>query len=220
MSVSLENIYSQSIGLFDDPTITGAYQNTPIRFFKVMYTYYQNAVPRFNNPFTMQARLSLFQAPQGQIEIFNGDGTTITYHLSTTPTTNSYFNYMINGVKAVGTYDSVANNITFFSAIPAGQTGSCEWYDAGCILPDLLGNELDSMAQNILARLLVVCWAEKEKNFLLDIRRLLTDTDFRLISESNSLRAKQSWYEGISSSVAIKMNQYAWNMKLKNTFNL
>ena len=219
MSVVLENIYSQSIGLFDDPSITSAYNTSPTLFFKTMYTYYLNAVPRFNNPFIMQPRLSLFNSAQGQIENFDGDGTA-TYTLSTTPLTNSYFNFIINGFGVSGTYNSSNNSVTFSTEIPIGQTGVCEWYFAGEILPDYQGNELDITAQNILARLLVMCWAEKEKNFLLDIRRLLGDTDFKLASEANSIRAKGSWYSDIRSEVSTKMNQYAWGLQYQQKFNV
>ena len=51
---------------------------------------------------------------------------------------------------------------------------------------------------------------------MLDIRRLLGDTDFKLDNTPNTIRAKQGWYEDIREEVDKKMNQYAWNLKMKN----
>lgn len=217
MSISLISIYNLAIGLFDDPSITQAYNNSPIDFFKIMYIYFKNGIPRFNNPLVMQSRLSLINNPEGEIEIFSGDGTT-TYSLSTTPLLNSYFDYIIDGIKVNGTYDSLTNSVTFSIPIPEGKTGICEWYFAGEILPDSSNNELDITAQDILSRLLVLQWCLKEKNFLLDIRRLLNDTDFKLGSEANSIRAKGGWYSDMASEVATKINQYAWGLKFKKRF--
>lgn len=218
MSVSFTNIYELAIGLFDDPNITNSYNNSPLQFFKVMYVYLKNGMPRFNNPLTMQSRLALRNNPDGRTEIFTGTGSA-TYSLTTIPLADSYFNYIVNGVTVSGTYNDITNSVTFSVPIPVGQTGSCEWYFAGEFKVDLAGNELDNTAQDILARLLVIQWCLKEKNFLLDIRRLLNDTDFKLGSEANSVRAKGGWYNDMASEVSRKINQYAWGLKYQQQFH-
>jgi hypothetical protein len=212
MSIPFENIYESSISLFDDPAITSAYNSTPIEFFQIMYNYLKNAIPRFNNPKATQLKLAIQIKPSGYTEIFDGNGGAV-YHLSTTPIDDSYFNYIVGDTTVSGTFDKATNEVTFSVNIPSGTTGSCEWYYAGSFEPDSAGNELNITAQDILSRLLVLQWCQKEKNFLLDIRRLLNDTDFHLGSEANSIRAKDGWYSNMASEVATKMNQYAWGLQ-------
>jgi hypothetical protein len=215
--VEFSDIYAEAIGLFDDPAITQAFNNNHIQFFQIMYTYLQNAIPRFDNPSNIQDILSLASNPSGQTEVFTGDGITTNYVLTTTPVPNSFFEYTINNVEMDFTYDVVTNSITIPSAIPIGTEGIFQWYFAGEIVDTT--NTLDNTARNILARLVVVCWAEKEKNFLLDIRRLLGDTDFKLDSAANSIRSKSSWYDTMREEVEKKMNKYAFNLRIKKFRN-
>lgn len=213
MSVNNEDIYSEAIGLFNDPLLTSAFNMSPIQFFQIMYTYLQNAIPRFNNPSTIQNTLALVTNPTGQTESFIGNGGT-TFTLSSTPLSNSYFQTTINNVVYSTTFNYSSNQAISSTPIPLGQIGYIQWYYAGKFTDPQ--NLLDATAQNIIARLIVVCWSEKEKNFLLDIRRLLGDTDFKLISEANSLRAKSDWYNTMREEVDKKMNQYSWALRFKN----
>lgn len=71
---------------------------------------------------------------------------------------------------------------------------------------------LTDREEKILSGLLVQCWAEKEKNFLLDIRRLLNDTDFHLAAESSTMREKGNWYSLIREQNMQEMKQYSWDL--------
>lgn len=210
MSTSFQSIYESAISVIDDPQISQAYIDSPISFFQIMYTYLKNAIPRFNTPLSMIETLSEINLPQGQTEIFSGDGITTTFILSTTPLSDSFFEYQINGATVNGTYNSLNNSITFSSAIPTNQTGSFQWYSVGNFI-----NDIDSTAQNILGLWLVCAWAMKEKNFLLDIRRLLNDTDFKLNDNSTTTKAKISWYEDMREEAEKLQKQYAMNLWLK-----
>jgi hypothetical protein len=207
MAIEFTDVYNQAIGLFNDPSISNAYSTSPISFFQIMYAYLENAIPRFNNPMKMQGILANKNMPVGQTEVFDGDGTAI-YTLSTTPVANSFFEYIINGIIIDGTYDQTTNKVTFAQIIPSGEKGTCQWYFPGEFL-----NVFDDTAINILARLLVLVWAEREKNFLLDIRRLLNDTDFHMGNEANSMRAKSGWYETMRAETNKQINKYAWNLQ-------
>ena len=213
MAVNFENIYSLSIGLFNDPLISNTFSTSPIQYFQIMYTYLQNAITRFNNPSTIQSTLSLVNNPSGQTEVFNGNGTTTVFTLSSTPLTNSYFQCTINNVIYTTTFNYTTNQATIAIPIPSGQTGSIQWYFAGQFTDPQ--NLLDSTAQGILARLILTEWVLKERNFLMDIRRLLGDTDFKLISEANSLNAKSKWYNDIREEAEKRMNQYSWSLRFK-----
>lgn len=214
MAVEFLDIYSEAIGLFDDPNITKAFQTNKILFCKIMYSYLQNAIPLYNNPMKMQILLSSQNKPSGQVEIFDGDGTA-TYTISTTPLSNSIYQFVIDGNVIDGTYNSTNNSITFSTEIPIGKEGGFEWYYPGEFI-----NDFNDTVLNILARLLVVCWTEKEKNFLLDIRRMLQDTDFKLGNEANSLRSKGLWFAQSRNNVITMMNKYAWTLKYNERFGV
>ena len=215
MATSFVVIYDRAISEFDDPQITQAYTASPISFFQIMYNFLNNAIPLFNNPLSIQVKLANRTAPDGELETFDGDGINTKFFLSSTPLADSYFEYTINSVASTGTYSSVDNSVTFPSIIPVGQQATCEWYYAG-----QFNDSLSDNIQRILSKLLVVCWGEKEKNYLLDIRRLLNDTDFKLYSEANSIRAKTGWYNDMREDASKLANQYAWNLKMSETLSI
>jgi len=209
MATSFVDIYDLSISQFDSPEITKAYVTNPISFFQIMYNYMNNAIPAFNNPLTMPRLLNDKVAPDGDYEEFTGVGTVQTYALSSTPLAGSYFNFIVNGqVDSGATFDYSTNSVTYSNAIPNGVEASWEWYYVG-----QFNQTLDYPTQSILAKLLTAHWAMKEKNFQLDIRRLLNDNDFKMGSEANSIRAKVNWYDEMREEAEKLMNQYAWNMK-------
>ena len=47
--------------------------------------------------------------------------------------------------------------------------------------------------KDILARLLVKAWGESERNMLLDIRNIMQDSDFKIMSNDRILKAKNEW---------------------------
>ena len=82
-----------------------------------------------------------------------------------------------------------------------------QWYFAGCFNVALYPEELD-----ILAMLTTLNWAEKEKNFKLDIRTLLGDKTYK--SEANAksnVGNKVLWYQSIMQDCDKKMNKFAIN---------
>jgi len=210
MPTSFVKIYERSISSMDDPSITSAFEKSPISFFKIMYTYLVNAIPSFNIPIRMQLELAKRTDPDYETEIFNGDGINSTFTLTSTPLNDSYFEYKIDTTTVEGTYDSLTNEVTFPSIIQIGQTATVEWYFAGQFTDDFV-----DIVQSILSKLLVVRWCEKEKNFLLDIRRLLFDTDFKLHDSSGINRAKVSWYDDMREEAEKLMAQYAWSRRFK-----
>lgn len=212
MGTSFLDIYNMAITNIDDPFITKAYQNNQIQFFKIMYNYLNNAIPQFNNPSIIQLKLQSRTIPQDIIEVFDGDGVTTSFPLSSTPDIEALYIFQINEATVNGTYNSNTNTITFSLPIPQGQQGSFEWYNVGSFSQSL---HID--AQRILAKILVVNWAEKEKNFLLDIRRLLGDTDFKLNDASSSNRSKSNWYESMREESEMLMNQYGYNVKFNSS---
>lgn len=208
MSTPYTNIYTRAISELEDPAISSAYVTSPLSFFKIMYNYFNNAIPLFTIPKSVQLKLIDATKPSGKTELFSGNGIITVFPLTSTPTVNAYFNYLVNGVSVIGTYNTVGNSVTITPAPPIGtEDVSIEWYDTGNFNQTLLARE-----ERILSFLLVQCWSEKEKNFLLDIRRLLSDTDFKLSAESTTMREKGNWYNSIRENAESEMKKYSWDV--------
>ena len=65
----------------------------------------------------------------------------------------------------------------------------------------------------ILARCMVIAWADKEQNFMLDIRNLLNDTDFRLHSPANSLKSKREWVNDLRFEIYTLQTKLDWDLR-------
>lgn len=135
------------------------------------------------------------------METFEGNGSD-TYTLSTTPSASADFSCMINGeIDERAIYNADTNSVTFSKVVDSGIECSVEWYFCGSFNTDFSSaasrttsaSVISSKVVEILARALVLNWAENEKNFVLEIRNLLTDTDFRMYSPANSVRSKVEW---------------------------
>lgn len=206
MATLNNEIYSKAISEFEDPSISSAYENNPIDFFKIMYNYHINAMPLFINPSSEIIKLNDRIEPSTQIELFDGNGLTKDFVLTTIPLNGSFFNCLIGSTPVDGTFNYTTNTMTLTIIAPSGtENVSIEWY-----YPGQFNQTLDNQEKNILACFLVSCWAEKEKNFLLDIRRLLNDTDFSLSAESTTMREKGNWYYSMREKAEKIMMQYAW----------
>lgn len=198
--ILFEEIYNKAIDLFDDPKIKKAYLSNKIQFSKLMYPYLDTAISLFTNPAAIGVELVNRDEPIGQMEIFDGDGITKTFKLSFVPNENSLLQFTQNGKTVDAVYDKVENTITFPEISLEGQECSCEYYYTGAFLSNFskvsnanMQEYVISTIEGILARLLVRCWAEYRRNFLLDIENILTTTDFNLHPASAALKSKNEW---------------------------
>jgi hypothetical protein len=207
MTTLNSTIYTKAITEINDPFISASYNTNPVDFYKTMYNYLVNAIPMYIVPSTMVAILDDRVESSGETEVFSGDGSNKDFVLTTIPTANAYFSYKVDDSYVTGSFDSVTNTVTLDSAPDSGtENVEIEWYETG-----YFNQTLTTKQQDILACFIVCCWAEKEKNFLLDIRRLLNDTDFRLSSEANSMRSKGDWFYSMKEKAEKMMNQNNWN---------
>ena len=67
--------------------------------------------------------------------------------------------------------------------------------------------------KDILARLLVKAWGEEERNLLLDIRNLMQDSDFKIMSNDRILKAKNEWVDQLDSEIYNYQNRLAWQIR-------
>ncbi len=58
----------------------------------------------------------------------------------------------------------------------------------------------------------MLVWAQNERDFALDIRNLLTDTDFRIYSPANSIEAKVKWVKRLDNEFRTMQNKLAWDL--------
>lgn len=218
--ILFKEIYDLSIDLFDDPDIRKAYIFDKIKWQKIMYSYLENGVSLFNNPMTIAFTLVDQTSPKGSMEIFDGTGES-TYTLSTVPVDGSDFSCKINGKPDSGAiYNEETNTVTFSEAVAVGTNCSIEWYFGGNFNTDFTSASTSRVSagtiahyvKEIIARCLVLAWAEKEKNFALDIRNLLTDTDFKIYSPANSVKAKVDWVKDLKFQLDTLQNKLAWLM--------
>ena len=212
MSTLNSEIYEMSVASFDDPSITRAYVNNKILFCLIMQNYLKNAIPLYNNPYSIQDLLSDRVSSTLQEDSFVGDGTTAIYTLTFVPTKyeDSIFSYTIDDVTVVGSYDPILNQVQFPKILDIGEMGNVEVYYVG-----QFNQTLTDIQKRILSMLLVACWGEKEKNYLLDIRRLMNDTEYRMGSEAFSIKAKNGWFQSMMEDAFKLMNETSWNSFFK-----
>lgn len=224
MGILFSDVYRKAIALFDDPRITTAYETNPLQFNKIMYTYLQNAISMFNNPLSVSLRLSEYKEPKGIMQVFEGDGENSTFELDTEfeILDNSVYNYIEGEILVQGTIDVDTHTVSFPDVLPEGKQYAVEQYYIGEFTDNFEGltnknvqgaNLVVGYVKDILARLLVKAWGEEERNLLLDIRNLMQDSDFKIMSNDRILRAKNAWIEQLDSEIYNYQNRLAWQIR-------
>lgn len=221
--ITNKSIYARAIYLIDDPDISNAYANNIIQFQKIMYPFLENGVSIITAPTGVSALLSSQTPPQGQTEVIDGTGES-TYVLSVTPLENSdIVAYVNNTIDTGAVYSAENNSITFSAPVATGVTAAVEWYYGGAFTGDFSTvsgkfplSSLEQRVIDLLARATVISWADKERNFLLDIRNLLNDTDFQLHSPAASLRAKTDWVKELRLEIFNLQNKLDWDLRNQN----
>lgn len=213
METSFVDVYTKAITRFDSPSITSAYNKSPILFFKIMYGYIDNAISMFVNPIEEIIKLNDYIDCEENSDTYIGDGTTKRFEFTSTPLGDSYFDCTVNGDYVDYEYDTVTNEIILKEAPKIDDIIIISWYFAGAFNTKLTRDEI-----SILATLLVACWAEQEKNFQLDLRTIIGDKTYIITSSAkNSVGNKVDWFETLREKAEKDMNKFAWSSyMLKN----
>lgn len=218
-----KDIYNRVINLIDDPDINELYFSNTVAFQKTLYPFLLNGISIITAPTGVCEALTQTVAPSGTTEILEGNGTAI-YSLSMAYIPNSEVVCYINDKVDNGAeYNEANNSVTFSENVPEGEKCSVEFYFAGGFDIDfkilsgrLPANSLESRVVDLLVRATIISWADKQKNFLLDIRNLLTDTDFKFYSPANSLKAKVEWVENLRWEIFNLQNKLDWDLRNQN----
>lgn len=135
------------------------------------------------------------------MEIFESDGVETAFTVEMTIPDNSKLMFYSDGKPVAAKYNPETNIVTFPEPIPAGEEFGMEYYYPGsfngnftsiCAIDNVV-NDIQIKVENILARLLVIAWAESVQNMLVDIQGLLRDTDFKITPNSQILASKARW---------------------------
>lgn len=220
MALTFKSIYEKAINLFDDPIIQRAYVEDTVRWERMMYPHLENGVNQFSNPTKIAYLLVDQKLPTGQVEVFEGNGTSV-YNTSAdfVPEADSDFSFRIGTqYDRSATYENGV--VTFSREVPVGSKCEVRWYSAGQFNTDFReaasattsASVIAYKVRDILARALVVSWATNEEDFVLDIRRNLNDTDFKLYSEANSIRSKVEWVNQLKFQLDTLTTKLAWDL--------
>lgn len=215
--ISNKDIYDRAINLIDDPVLNRAQIRNPIEFQKMMYKFLKNGVSIITSPIRVSQALSNATPPDGSTEFFDGDGSdTFTVEMEI-PEDADIVCRIDENIDYEATYEG--NVVKFSKPIKEGEVASIEWYTCGGFA-DLQGvnsrvpiESVTSKVIDMLARALVISWADKEKNFLLDIRNVLQDTDFKLYSPANSLKSKIEWVDGLRFEIMTLQTKMDWDFR-------
>lgn len=223
MGILFSDIYTKAIALFDDPRITKAYETDRVQFSKIMYTYLQNAISMFNNPLCVSLRLSEYNEPKGVMQVFTGNGKDNEFALEDefVIQDNSVYMYMERDIVVQGSIDKEKHTVTFPDVLPEGKECAVEQYYVGEFTDDFSGltkNDVGTKAiigyvKDILARLLVKAWGEEERNMLLDLRNLMQDSDFKIMSNDRILNSKNNWVNQLDTEICTYTGKLSWQIR-------
>lgn len=226
--IQFSDIYERTVNLIDDPDINRAYLTNTIEFQKIMYNFLINGLSYITHPIKVTDALAQYNKPTGETEVGACEAGKQAYNIEMDIPEDAEVVFYIDtpnkkGVlvkqQAKATYDATDKTVTFVKPVSDGEQYEIEWYKAGEFTADFtqagaaIGSSMTKRVIEILARTTVIAWAEKEQNFLLDIRNLLNDTDFKLHSPANSLKTKTEWVNSLQFEIYSLQNRLDWDLR-------
>lgn len=227
--ISNIDIYERTINLIDDPDLNRMYLTNKIEFQKTMYKFLLNGLSYFTAPTRVCDMLEDQTAPDGETEIAEGTGG-FEYKITTSVPEEAETAFYIYAKDSKGKLKKTrvsgeiekredGDYVVFQQPVNADEQYEVQWYTAGTFNGDFakagpaIGSSMNKRVIEILARTTVIAWAEREQNFLLDIRNLLNDTDFKLYSPANSLEKKKDWVESLRFEIYSLQNKLDWDLR-------
>lgn len=216
------DIFEICFSLFDDPDISKKYYEDQAGFQSDMLDYLMVGKNKFTNPTAITDKLLEIDPPVGYSEVDSGDGTA-TYVLQQ-PVKNGGekvgFTYAINGRPVAGSYDPVTNSVTFEREVTTEEEWGVSWFYAGaftadfsrCFRSDYPMAPIMDKIKTILAYATLSAWGDKEVGRVLEVRNILTDTDFKMYSPANSARAKVEWRNQMNKDMDTLVSELNWRI--------
>ena len=216
------DIFARSISLFDDPDISRKYYEDQAGFQSDMLDFLIIGKDKFTQPVAITDKLIQCEEAIGYSESDSGDGHS-TYVLDQTVHNHGDkvgFTYRVNGKPIGATYDSETNSVTFERPIETTETWEVSWFYAGAFSADFskaLRSDFPMEAImekviTILAYALCSAWGDKEVGRVIEVRNILTDTDFKMYSPANSARAKVDWRNQMNRDMDTLVSELNWRI--------
>lgn len=222
--ILFSDIFNRAIFLFDDPDLNYYYDRDPVGFQKVMLPYLLNGKDRFSSPIEVASHLVNYSPLESAVDELVGTGTnTVMVDADFNPPVDSVFTFRIGDeLDPDAVYDSETKTVGFSKVVPEGAACSIEYCYAGAFTDNftwsysaryLSSSVINERVVDILAHCLLLGWVEKEKNFVLDIRNLLTDHDFKIYAPANAVRSKVAWFKNVQEELDDLIGKLGWDMR-------
>lgn len=216
------DIFELAFSLFDDPDISQKYFNDQAGFQRDMLDFLKVGKNKFTSPTAITDKLLYTDDAVGYTETDSGTGTD-TYVLEQQVANQGIgvgFTYMIGNERVHGSYDAETNSVTFCREVTADETWTVSWFYAGAYTADFSGcfrsdfpmSAIMDKVKTILAYALLSAWGDKEVGRVLEVRNILTDTDFKLASPANSARAKVAWRNQMNRDMDTLVSELNWRI--------
>lgn len=220
--IYFKDIFDRAFNLFDDPDISRKYYCDQAGFQRDMLDYLLIGKNKFTSPTAITDQLIRVDEPVGKMESDSGSGTNSYVLLSQVPNKGQGvgFTFSIGGENVPGSYDPETNSAVFERDVKADETWSVAWFYAGaytadfrgCLRSDFPMDAIMDKVINILAYGLLSAWGDKEVGRVLEVRNILTDTDFSMYSPANSARAKKEWRDQMNRDMDTLVSELTWRI--------
>lgn len=222
--IYFKQIFDRAFSLFDDPVFSREYYEDQANFQKHMLEYLMIGKNKFTYPACITDKLVEMdaKAPVGFCESDSGSGSE-TYVLEKVIPNNGEgvgITYKIGSESVSGSYDPATNSVEFPRAVSADEEWSVTWFYAGaftadfssCLRSDFPMDAIMDKIVNILAYALLSAYGDKEVGRVIEVRNILTDTDFKMYSPANSAKAKVEWRNQMNKDMDTLVSELNWRI--------
>lgn len=219
-----DEIFNRAFNLFDDCDISRKYYYDRAGFQQDMLDFLLIGKNKFTSPTAITDKLIYMEDAVGKCIVDNGNGgKTYTLEPEEYPLDNDHVQFTFRIGKEIipqAEYDKESHQITFPREVSADEQWSMSWFYAGCFTSDFSGclrsdfpmNAIMDKVINILAYGTLSAWGDKEVGRVLEVRNILTDTDFTMYSPANSARAKVDWRNQMNRDMDTLVSELNWRI--------
>ena len=237
--IYFKDIFDRAFNLFDDPDLSQRYYYDQAGFQKDMLDYLIIGKNKFMSPAAITDKLLQMDKSQGFFIGDNGDGSQEydlgTYESEDNDKANTLpcnggegcgFSFTINGKYVPGRYytkeidGKIHGFVDFYKAVETTDEWGFAWFYAGaftadfsdCLRSDFPMDALMDKVVNILAYATLTAWGDKEVGRVIEVRNVLTDTDFKMYAPANSARAKVEWRNQMNKDMDTLVSELNWRI--------
>ncbi len=222
--IYFKEIFDRAFNLFDDPMISREYYEDQASFQKDMLEFLMIGKNKFTSPVSITDKLTEMDSngPQGYCESDSGTGSQKYVLEKVVPNGGEGvgFTYRIGTEKVSGTYNAADNSVEFSREVLPTEEWSVTWFYAGaftadfssCLRSDFPVNAIMDKIINILAYALLSAYGDKEVGRVIEVRNILTDTDFNMYSPANSAKAKIEWRNQMNKDMDTLVSELNWRI--------